>query len=84
MHPETLFCIRDSKHNRDIHTLIHEGDTGTDLYQIVSTMPSWYERRLREHLRKLKILPPFLGVTTYLPQGRTRGMLLEKNSQLKR
>jgi hypothetical protein len=61
LQPETFYCIKDSKSNRDIHTLMHEGVLVTDPEQIVSTMQAWYERTAERALPQTESLASFIA-----------------------
>jgi hypothetical protein len=43
MQPETFHWVKDTKSNRDIHTLLVDSALVTDPERIVSIMQAWYE-----------------------------------------
>ncbi len=61
MVPETFDCIKESKKNRTIHTLQHEGRLITDTTEITEVMQKWYERTAELVLPQLETLDSFLA-----------------------
>jgi hypothetical protein len=56
MVPETFYCIKESKKNRTIHTLQHEGRLITDTTEIMDVMQKWYELTAERALPQLETL----------------------------
>jgi hypothetical protein len=61
MVPETFYCIKESKKNRTIHTLQHEGRLITDTTEITDVMQKWYERTAEWVLPQIETLTSFLA-----------------------
>jgi hypothetical protein len=69
MVPETFYCIKESKTNRTIHTLQHEGRLITDTTEITEVMQKWYERTAERALPQIETLDSFLARHDFnLPQ----------------
>ncbi len=69
MVPETFYCIKESKKNRTIHTLQHEGRLITDTTEITEVMQKWYERTAERVLPQIETLDSFLARHDFnLPQ----------------
>ncbi len=60
MQPETFHCVKETKSNRDINTLMVDGALVTDPERIVSVMQAWYEDTAERALPQLESLDSFL------------------------
>ncbi len=56
MVPETFSCIKDSKRDRTIHRLEHEGRDITAPEEIVDIMQKWYETTAQQAQPQLRVL----------------------------
>jgi hypothetical protein len=61
MVPETFYCIKESKKNRTIHTLQHEGRLITDTTENTDVIQKWYERTAERVLPQIETLTSFLA-----------------------